>query len=710
MDTFPRASAIHPPVILLANLVKEYIVPTNFIEDISAPLGRSARLACALSLAFLSLSASAASAMAPDIFAFAQAEPGVAAGKHLYAVKLDMVSLEAAKPGQAMRLSLPGLGSQEVVFDGRMNQGQAVKWMGHIKGGVQYSVVLMLTPQGATGNIRTPAGVFELGHANGKQWLADRGVADASKALASMPAMFQPVALSAARSGTAAAAASKPAKVAYPVRYDTVSMAALKPGDEVALAIPGQGSYRVTYDDTMANDSGSSTWVGHLADYGTDFRVVITTGVEGSLGNIMTPSGELELSMTGNQQWLIDRQASGYTSLIPAHTDEMHVPDGLVSSTVQAAAANTTVKVGSDGGTTTTAGTSTTTSATTVGFTGPIVDVLVYVTPGFVQTRGAQWRLRVDQLAALGNQAYVDSGVNLRLRLVGVEQINYPDTTNNSTTLPLFYGSNAAAGFGSVGSTRNTRGADLVMLLRPLKYSAQGGTCGVGYVLGSATYPISMYAAAGYSVVSDGTDTSSGYYCTDYTFTHELGHNMGSVHDRATMVAQGAGAGAYPYGYGYGVSGSFGTIMSYISPRIGKFSNPVDMTCGGHYACGVSESNTANSANNALSLNNTGASVANFRSKLTPDTVNVTGVVSRTGLPQEGVSFTVNGTSPTGTAPICYNSASNGAWACTLPIDWSGTITPSFPGASFTPGSLSFTGLFTSQVNQNFTRNKQEKL
>ncbi len=662
------------------------------------------RLACAFALASLSfLSLSAHAATAANIFASAQAEPGVAAGQHLYAVKLDTAALAAAKAGQVLRLSLPGLGSHEVVFDGRLSQGEAVKWMGHLKQGVQYSVVLTLSSQGATGQIRTPTGAFELGHANGKQWLADRGVGDISRSLAGMPAMFQPVALSA---GMKAGEGVKPAKVAHAVRYDTVRMAALKAGDEVALDIPGRGSYRVIYDDTLSNDSGSSTWVGHLADYGTDFRVLVTSGPEGSLGNIMTPSGELELTMSGKQQWLVDRQASGYKSYIPPHTDEAHVPDAFLSG-LQAAAGNTTTANTAGAGTTATTTTTTTTIATaTVTTPAPVVDLLVYYTPGFAAARGAQFRLRIDQLVALANQAYVDSGVKLKVRLVGAEPVSYPDTTLNTTAAPLLAKSNVAAGFGSVGTTRNLRGADLVMLIRPFKYVAQGKSCGVAYVLGSAAYPVSMYSAYAYSVVSDGTDTSAGYYCTDYTFTHEMGHNMGSMHDRPTVKAQGGGVGAYAYGFGHGVAGSFGTIMSYVSPRIGKFSNPAIATCGGKYACGVSETDPVNSANNALALNKAGPMVANFKAKFTNDTVRVTGVVSKAGLPVGGVSFTAKGSSPSGTAPSCFTSgALNGVWGCTLPINWSGTITPSAVGATFTPASLSVTGLFASQANQNFTKN-----
>ena len=98
------------------------------------------------------------------------------------------------------------------------------------------------------------------------------------------------------------------------------------------------------------------------------------------------------------------------------------------------------------------------------------------------------------------------------------------------------------------------------------------------------------------------TVAGSRYYCDDFALAHELGHTMGSQHDRANATFQGA----YPYSYGYGSSGMFGTIMSYINPRVGKFSNP-NISCSGS-PCGI-----ADSADNARSLNNTRATVASFK-------------------------------------------------------------------------------------------------
>ena len=668
-------------------------------KGVSAPSFTLVRLVQAVSMALLLSAGAAHAAQAPALFSSATASAGNAAGKRLIQVVPDQVALQSAKRGQILHLELPGLGNHEVVFDGSLPQGDGLKWMGHLKEGVQYSVILVLTPHGTTGTLRTPEGLYELGNANGQHWIVNKGTAGAGAALASRPAMFRV----ASESGSQATAARKPAKVAWAVNFDLPRMSSLQQGADVSLKLPGLGSYDVVYDNTMATDRGSSTWVGHLKDYGTDFRVIITSGPEGSLGNILTPSGELELTMVGNQQWIVDRQASGQKSLVPDHSDSVHPSvDDLMKSatakglTLQAAGASAT----SGTGTTTTTSTTTTTTPATV------IDVLILYTPGFVTKRGTQWRLRLDQLVALANQAYIDSGVNIRLRLVATQQVAAADNTYNSTVLPLLLNNDAASGFAGVAGLRTLYGADLVTLVRPFSSVAQGGNCGVGYVLGSAAYPISMYSAYAYSVVSDGTDTAAGYYCTDYTFAHEMGHNMGSMHDRATVAAQGGGVGAYPYGFGYGMSGTFGTVMSYINPRIGKFSNPGDLTCGGKYACGVSEvNNTTTSANNVLSLNNTRAAVASFQSSKVPDTLVLTGVIAKAGIAVAGVAFTAAGSSPSGTAATCTASTSNGSYSCSVPLDWSGVITPVLTGATFTPASLNYTGLLSSQTNQNFTKN-----
>jgi hypothetical protein len=621
--------------------------------------------------------------------------PGSAS--YLAQVSLNTASLEAAKPGQVFLIVLPGAGSFHVVFDGRLPKAGGSQWLGHLKEGVQYSVVLRQTALGMTGDIRTPQGSFRLGYANGAQWLAREGAAGAgASAFAALPRLFQVrdtgQGAAAASADSASVSGKSPAKVAYPVSFNLVSMASLALGDEVALDVPGKGTYPVIYDGTRANDSGSTTWVGYLKDYGDDFRVLITTGADGSVGNILTPSGELELTTVAGTQWLIDRTASGWTLLHPKEGDGL-APEATPAGEM-AAGGIAMGGTASATSTTTTAATTPAAAATSSGATQ--VDVLILYTPGFVTRNGATWRTRIDQLVALANQAYVDSGMSVQLRAVGVEQVSYSDQTTNSTALGLL--TNSSGAFSNVAALRKQYGADLVTLIRPFYMTAQGQNCGVGYVGGYGGSNIAGYANYAYSVVSDGRDVlGTGYYCTDYTYAHELGHNMGSMHDRATVASQGGGTGAYPYSFGYGISGSFGTIMSYISPVTGKFSNPNVSTCGGNKSCGVSSTNTTSSADNARSINNTRTAVAAYQSTTTATTYQIAGVVSRSGAALAGVSFGI-----AGTGASCGTSASNGTYACSVPSGWSGTVTPSLTGNTFTPVSLSYTSVAASQTNQNY--------
>jgi hypothetical protein len=196
-------------------------------------------------------------------------------------------------------------------------------------------------------------------------------------------------------------------------------------------------------------------------------------------------------------------------------------------------------------------------------------------------------------------------------------------------------------------------------------------------------------------VVSDGRDMAgSYYYCTDYTFTHELGHNMGLMHDRATVARQGGGQGSHPYAYGHGRSGSFGTVMSYISPVIGRFSNPDLSTCGGRNACGV-PINSAQSAHNALALSNNRNAVANWMSVTVATSYQISGTVSRAGRALANVAMNA------GSGANCGATGSNGAYTCTVPAGWAGSIAPRIGGV-ITPSRFSFTNVRASITQGNF--------
>lgn len=633
-----------------------------------------------------SLAGSAVPVMSP------LANPDAAGG--MWAVRLDVARLRAAKGGEVLRFALPGGHTLQVVFDSTLARADGVQWIGHLAAGRQYPVRLRLDGALASGVIRTPEGGYVLGHVDGTQLIGeDLSAAASPGALDTLPSMFSPTAPATgtdATAGTTPPPADKPADVAHAVALDLVALSGLEPGAEVALSIPEHGDYRVTYDRTDAGDTDSTTWVGHLKDYGSEFRVIITSGPNGSVGNILTPSGEILLVDNGGTQWLVDPVRSGLSQFEPDHADAIgeEAPAGAMAGGGTA-----------QGGTSAAAGTSTTAGATAGSSTGSAadattIDLLVLYTPGFKKRHGSVWATRISQLVALANQAYTDSGVPMKLRLVGTEQVSDKDTTSNSTTLSSL--SKGGGVYKGVPALRKKYGADMVTVVRPFYMSAQGGNCGVGYIGGYNGSNIALYGSYAYSVVSDGRDMAgTGYYCTDYTFTHELGHNMGLMHDRATVTSQGGGKGSHDYAYGYGRSGSFGTIMSYISPVVGRFSTPLLSTCGGSFACGVAAGDAA-SAHNALALTNNRAAVAAFTGTTIPTTYQVSGTISRAG--KALASVTVNATS----GGSCTASGKTGAYACTVPWGWSGVISAAPAAGTVLPAALSLSSVKAAQTKKNF--------
>jgi hypothetical protein len=652
-------------------------------------------LVCALALSAWSASAAvpAAGLDAPVMQAIVDAAPEGG----MWPVRLDLDRLRAARPGETLRFALPDGATLDVVFDSTIEQHDGVQWIGHLKAGRQFPVLLRLDGAWASGIIRTPDGGYLLGHVDGRQLVgADLAAQADPVTVDTLPAMFSPPVADRADARTASRGADepapdKPADVAHPVSVDLVAMSALEPGAEMALSIPDHGDYRVAYDRTEPGDTDSTTWVGHLKDYGPEFRVIITSGPHGSVGNILTPSGEILLVSDGDSQWLVDPQRSGLSQLEPDHADAVGevvagsalVAEGTAQGGATAAAA----------GTATTAGRATTPAANAAAG-DTIVDVLVLYTAGFKTRNGNLWSTRIAQLIALSNQAYIDSGVSMRVRLVGSEQVGEPDNTPNSNTLNAL--ARGTGNFAGVPALRKKYGADLVTLVRPFNANAQGGNCGVAYIGGYNGAPVSAYAAYGYSVVSDGRDVAgTGYYCTDYTFTHELGHNMGLMHDRDTVARQGGGKGSHDYAFGFGRSGSFGSVMSYVSPVIGRFSNPDLKTCGGSFACGAPVG-TPTSAHNALALNNNRGAIAAFSPATVAGTFQISGTISSVGKPVAGVALSASN------GGNCTPSGSTGAWACVVPQKWSGVITPTVPAGIAAPGSFSFSAVSAAQTGRNF--------
>lgn len=385
-------------------------------------------------------------------------------------------------------------------------------------------------------------------------------------------------------------------------------------GTKLILNLPDKPGYSVIHDQKMIHSNGDTSWFGYLDDFQKGFRVYLIKGGDNVRGQISTPEGEYRIVTKDSGVFLQNMKDK---LLFNGSDDIEHV---FVPGAIPAER-----KLGSS-------------PESADDRSMATIDIMVLYNPDMMDTYpGSQLQTRINQLIALSNQAFTDSNVYIQYNLVHTEMIDVPNTMSNPEALGRM--TNGMAPFDSMDSLRRQKGADLVTLLRPFSVTAHGN-CGTAWLNGEGGQDISIYSNTGFSAVSDGADGEN--YCGEYSFTHELGHNLGCAHDRDHSNT----IGAYPYSFGHDISGpnAFGTIMSYDGPTLGFFSNPDISRCNGQ-PCGVPASESG-AANNALSMNNTRHAVAAFMQTsdngLSGNLYNITGLsINRSSGPEVDETFTV---------------------------------------------------------------------
>jgi hypothetical protein len=423
----------------------------------------------------------------------------------------------------------------------------------------------------------------------------------------------------------------------FRVKFNLPELKSLKPGEEVTFALPNGATYTIVFDLQQDHGNGISSWIGYVKGTKDKERVVITTGPGGSFGRIATPEGEFRLVPGEGHDWLMDMSAEEpFLPTIDLKDDtrmmprpKSLVPDLYAPEFVEAIPGVNAVQ-----------------SLSKATPSGVVVDLMIVYTNGLSANLGANLMTRLNNLVASANTAYADSEVGITLRLVGTQMVNYSDTVASSTALdaitPAFGGGGGV--FANIETLRTTYGADMVAFLR--NGNANGGD-GIAWIA-QGTIDASQ-APYMYSVTTGCTASC------DWVFIHELGHNMGNSHDRATAAWQNGGVprpGSFSYSYGYyscqggplalscnafgglcgtqpecstgaGGTNNFADIMAYFhqsTMRNIKFSNP-SLTCRGYanilQPCGVVES-AADSANAALSMNNNRAGLSALRGTAVP--------------------------------------------------------------------------------------------
>lgn len=393
---------------------------------------------------------------------------------------------------------------------------------------------------------------------------------------------------------------SKDTDISYSVELDrdAIGVAAAQGGMWIDLPNGKRLFAKTDHQEQVGKDN--LTWFGKVSLPAGERSVVITEGPDAVFGSLVSDDGSLlELESTHGITRLVHRNPRNDRTSHPLDPSKL---DYRIAPTVMPSAVDRVR----------------TKRALAMAANAPArVDILLGYTPGLVTRYGSASAAitRLNYLVSVVNQAYQDSQVAGRMRLVGTLEVNYPDTNTTSQALHDLEDTSGASPLQSLRDARRATGADLVSLVRPF-LSPQQGDCGLATVNGSnlSAYTTSA-AGGGYSGVGDGSDQNNYYYCTITTLAHETGHNMGLVHDAANSSAPGP----FPYTYGWRETlpaGSFYTLMAYGTDKqklAPYYSNPNISYCS-NTPCG-----DAATANQALALNQVMPVVAAFNGLFDPN-------------------------------------------------------------------------------------------
>lgn len=115
---------------------------------------------------------------------------------------------------------------------------------------------------------------------------------------------------------------------AVPVRLNTSALLALRPGDEARLELPEEPAYTVVFEKELSHGGGTYSWSGYLKDTATRKRILVTTGPNGSFGEIETPGRTYRIVPGSGHDWLVDMTKVGASEQKRPPPDDMRIPPG----------------------------------------------------------------------------------------------------------------------------------------------------------------------------------------------------------------------------------------------------------------------------------------------------------------------------------------------------------------------------------------------
>ena len=245
---------------------------------------------------------------------------------------------------------------------------------------------------------------------------------------------------------------------------------------------------------------------------------------------------------------------------------------------------------------------------------GSVIDIMVLYTDDVAQREDMQGNIGAEiQLAIdVTNQSFINSGIDLRLRLVHTEEVEYEEgyldnwLVHGFKDLQFLEDGNDGI-LDHVHELRDKHLADVVSLWRDKVYYCNDDSCRtIGGIANIMKEVSPDFADRAFNVVDVDNAVST------LTFAHELGHNLGARHDRYVDPTEDS-----PFGYNHGLVDFINgqrSIMAYNSqcydngyecPRIPYWSSE---TFGGYI---WSDMQTKND----LTIKQTSYTVANFRNR-----------------------------------------------------------------------------------------------